>query len=168
MGFFLGDIYAPTNVCVKDIGSLASMVLQNYQNFTEMTSNIIYFVPFGVGLKCPRKIHLNTQCPPLLRDNFKVFAGWFLKSIRFCSWNYFFQLNPIVIWNDSKRNVIKCKSFLSFYVPIKNDFFPSFLFFLVFYINFIWPRHFFSSSTDKLSWKWKIICSTIKIVCVII
>ena len=26
-----------------------------------MTSNIIYIVAFGVGFKCPRKIHLNTQ-----------------------------------------------------------------------------------------------------------
>ena len=34
------------------------MVLQNYQNFTEMTSNTIHIVAFGVGLKCPRKIHL--------------------------------------------------------------------------------------------------------------
>ena len=40
----------------------ASMVLQNYQFFSEMTSNMIYIVAFGVGLKCPRKIHLNTQC----------------------------------------------------------------------------------------------------------
>ena len=40
------------------------MVLQNYQNFTEITSNMIYIVAFGVGLKCPHKIHLNTQCPP--------------------------------------------------------------------------------------------------------
>ena len=38
------------------------MVLQNYQHFTEMTSNMIYIVAFGGGLKCPRKIHLNTQC----------------------------------------------------------------------------------------------------------
>ena len=37
------------------------MVLQNYQNFIEMTSNMIYIVAFGVGVKCPRKIHLNTQ-----------------------------------------------------------------------------------------------------------
>ena len=29
-----------------------------------MTLNMIYIVAFGVGLKCPRKIHLNTQCPP--------------------------------------------------------------------------------------------------------
>ena len=28
-----------------------------------MTSNMIYIVAFGVGLKCPCKIHLNTQCP---------------------------------------------------------------------------------------------------------
>jgi hypothetical protein len=40
------------------------MALQNYQNFIEMTSNMIYIVAFGGGLKCPRKIHLNTQCPP--------------------------------------------------------------------------------------------------------
>ena len=26
-----------------------------------MTSNMIYIVALGVGLKCPRKIHLNTQ-----------------------------------------------------------------------------------------------------------
>ena len=38
------------------------MVLQNNQNFTEMTSNMIYIVAFGVGLKCLRKIHFNTQC----------------------------------------------------------------------------------------------------------
>ena len=29
-----------------------------------MTSNMIYIVALGVGFKCPRKIHLNTQCPP--------------------------------------------------------------------------------------------------------
>ena len=38
------------------------MVLQNYQSLIEMTSNIIDIVAFGVGFKCPRKIHLNTQC----------------------------------------------------------------------------------------------------------
>ena len=37
------------------------MVLQNYQNLIEMTSNIFHIVAFGVGFKCPRKIHLNTQ-----------------------------------------------------------------------------------------------------------
>ena len=37
------------------------MVLQNYQNLIKMTSNIIDIVAFGVGFKCPRKIHLETQ-----------------------------------------------------------------------------------------------------------
>ena len=41
------------------------MVLQNYQKFIEMTSNMIYIVALGVGFKCPHKIHLNTLCPPL-------------------------------------------------------------------------------------------------------
>ena len=27
-----------------------------------MTSNMIYIVALGAGLKCPRKIHLNSQC----------------------------------------------------------------------------------------------------------
>ena len=38
------------------------MVLQNYQNFIEMTSNMIYIVAHGGGFKCPHKIHLNIQC----------------------------------------------------------------------------------------------------------
>ena len=37
------------------------MVLQNYQNFIEMTSNMIYIVAFGLGLNCLHKIHLNTE-----------------------------------------------------------------------------------------------------------
>ena len=37
------------------------MVLQNYQNLIEMTSNIFIIVAFGVGFKCPSKINLNTQ-----------------------------------------------------------------------------------------------------------
>ena len=53
---------------VKDIDSRASMVLQNYQKFMVSTSNMIYIVALGVGFKCPRKIHLNTQCPPPLRQ----------------------------------------------------------------------------------------------------
>ena len=40
------------------------MVLQNYQNLIEMTSNIFIIIALGVGFKCLRKIHLNTQCPP--------------------------------------------------------------------------------------------------------
>ena len=50
-------------IYVKDIGSWATMVLQNYQNFIAMTSNMIYIVAFGGGFKCPSKIHSNTQCP---------------------------------------------------------------------------------------------------------
>ena len=41
------------------------MVLQNYQNLIEVTSNMFHIIAFGVGFKCPRKIHLNTQCPGL-------------------------------------------------------------------------------------------------------
>ena len=62
--YFKIGIYASRNVCAKDIGSWVSMVLQNYQHFIEMTSNMIYFAAFGGGLKYLRKIHLNTQCPP--------------------------------------------------------------------------------------------------------
>ena len=40
---------------------LASMVLQNYQKLIKMTSNAISIVIFIGGLKCPRKIHFNTQ-----------------------------------------------------------------------------------------------------------
>ena len=54
-------VCASRNVCIKDIDSRASMVLQNYQNFIELTSNMIYIVALGVGFKCPRKIYLNTQ-----------------------------------------------------------------------------------------------------------
>ena len=39
-------------------------MLQNRQTFKEMTSNIIHIVALGGGFKCPRKIHLNTQCAP--------------------------------------------------------------------------------------------------------
>ena len=53
---FKEGIYASRNACVKDIDSYASMVLQNYQNYIEIT----YIVALGVGFKCPRKIHLNT------------------------------------------------------------------------------------------------------------
>ena len=55
------DIYASRNVCVKDIGSRASLVLQNYQKLKEITSNMIYIVALGVSLKYQLKIHLNTQ-----------------------------------------------------------------------------------------------------------
>ena len=44
------------------------MVPQNNQSLIEMTSNIFHIVAFGVGFKCPRKIHLNTQCPLVPTD----------------------------------------------------------------------------------------------------
>ena len=37
------------------------MVLQNYQKFIVLTSNMVYIVALDVGFKCPHKIHLNTQ-----------------------------------------------------------------------------------------------------------
>ena len=49
---------------------------------------MIYIVALGVGFKCPRKIHLNTQCPLSLnlfqlgRDNF-----YHHNSISRPSWN---------------------------------------------------------------------------------
>ena len=46
---------------VKFISSWASSVLRNYQNFIEITANMIYLVALGLGLKCLRKVHLNTQ-----------------------------------------------------------------------------------------------------------
>ena len=49
------------------------MVLQNYQNLIEMTSNMIYIVAFGGGLKCPRKIHLKTSAPQFLADQLTLF-----------------------------------------------------------------------------------------------
>ena len=48
------------------------MVLQNYQNLIEMTSNIFHIVAFGVGFKCPRKIHLNTQCRGAISNSGEV------------------------------------------------------------------------------------------------
>ena len=59
--FSFFGIFVLLQVSVKDIGSGASMVLQNYKNFVEMTSNMIYIVALGIGLKYPSKIHLNTQ-----------------------------------------------------------------------------------------------------------
>ena len=38
---------------------------------------MIYIVALGIGLKCTRKIHLNTQCPLQEGD---VIYGWFLSS----------------------------------------------------------------------------------------
>ena len=66
--FKSASTYCATNVFVKDIGSLVSSVLQNHQNFVELTSNIIYIVVFGGGLKCPRKIHRTGHIMPITLD----------------------------------------------------------------------------------------------------
>ena len=42
------------------------MVFQNYRNFIEMTSTMIYIDAFGGGSKRPPKIYLNKQCPYIL------------------------------------------------------------------------------------------------------
>ena len=52
---------ASKNVFVKDFGSWGSMVLQKYQTFLEVTSNMIYIVAIGGSFKCPHKIQLNTR-----------------------------------------------------------------------------------------------------------
>ena len=35
-----------------------------FKTTKKLTSNMVYIVALGVGFKCPRKIRLNTQCPP--------------------------------------------------------------------------------------------------------
>ena len=58
------------------------MVLQNYKNFIEMTSNMIYIVALGGGFKCLRKIHLNTQCPlPCSFGSACLFDNWHLREL---------------------------------------------------------------------------------------
>ena len=52
---------------------------------------MICFVAFGGGLKCPSKIHLNTQCPPRIykpsygpaatRLRLMIMITWMIKKI---------------------------------------------------------------------------------------
>ena len=54
------------------------------EKFIEMTSNMIYFVALGVGLKCPRNFHLNFErkvppAPRLRRDS----PGLYLSQISY-------------------------------------------------------------------------------------
>ena len=49
------------------------MVLQNYQNLKEMTSNIFHIVAVCVGFKGPREIHLNTECPPPPTSDYVIY-----------------------------------------------------------------------------------------------
>ena len=58
------------------------MVLQYYQNLKEMTSNTFHIVAFVVGFKCPRKIHLNTQCPsPIFTTMHHIFFYYLTPSL---------------------------------------------------------------------------------------
>ena len=50
-----------------------------------MTANMIYIVAHGVGLKCPRKIHLNTQCPPptpLLKSAYVIYEWYLARQVK--------------------------------------------------------------------------------------
>ena len=70
-------------IFVSKILTHASMILQNYQNLIKMTSNMIYIITFGGGFKCPHKIHLNKQCPPILVDPIPTRAGSRLCPLHF-------------------------------------------------------------------------------------
>ena len=49
------------DISVPWLGTWLIMCVQKYQHFIEMTSNTIYIIAFGVGLKFLYKIHLNTH-----------------------------------------------------------------------------------------------------------
>ena len=87
------------------------MVLQNYQSFIAMTSNRIYIVVLGVGLKCPPKIYLNTQCPPPICLTSSPAQSQPSCPLLCCRWAFFLmgftQPNKTIIklqvrWNSSK------------------------------------------------------------------
>ena len=95
------------------------MVLHNYQNLKEMTSNIIDIVAFGVGFKCPCKIYLNTQCPPsriaqpkytyVRSGDFRLFLVWWIwwspLALRF------FSLSEECTASDANVSLKKVKRF---------------------------------------------------------
>ena len=49
------------------VGTFELWYFRTAKIFKEMTSNIFIIIAFGVGFKCPRKIHLSTQCPPRIQ-----------------------------------------------------------------------------------------------------
>ena len=77
----LWDIYNPTNVCVKDVDSWASMVFRNYQNFIELTSNMIYCVALGIGLKLG-------QWTPGPKSSDRPEAGLILLGLHSLEWAF--------------------------------------------------------------------------------
>ena len=44
--------------------SVSKILAHRHLWYFKTTKIMIYIAAFGVGLKCPRKIRLNTQCPP--------------------------------------------------------------------------------------------------------
>ena len=96
------------------------MVLQNYQNFTEMTSNMIYIVAHGVGLKCPRKIHLNTQCQPCTDVPTK-----FWKPQTRLQWSSLFTLKYVhayIQYNSRTRSIIRNVSLIRHFRAVEESF----------------------------------------------
>ena len=71
------------------------MVLQNYQYLIEMTSNMIYIVAFGGGFKCPRKIHLNTHCPPRTNSLLHVYQYVSCKNYKLFFKTFLLQSGPL-------------------------------------------------------------------------
>ena len=69
-------------------------ILQNYQNFIEMTSNMTYIVALGGGLKCPHKIHLNSQCLPDFDRSVNPIPT--RGRIGFCPRNYYTLVPPVL------------------------------------------------------------------------
>ena len=68
-----------------------------------MTSKMMYIFALGVGFKCPRKIHLNTQCPKSLMDvPLQEFRPAIKKSLRILTRHckiLLFKSEPGVIYN---------------------------------------------------------------------
>ena len=77
------------DISVPWLGTWLIMCVQNYQHFIEMTSNMTYTVALGVGLKCPRKIHFNTQWGALCVE---MGFTWTFLGIKMPQWNW--NLSP--------------------------------------------------------------------------
>ena len=102
------------------------MVHQNYQSLIEMTSNIIYIVAFGVGFKCPRKIHFNTQwggseitpknrtLGGMVGQKLSKIVGhhlWMIPNLKLCFGRVLLTQNR----SSKKERFIDCFSFFFFF-----------------------------------------------------
>ena len=80
-----------------------------------MTSNMIYIVALGVGFKCPRKIHLNTQCPSLpSRHSIWMAPNRLIMYLLFLFFSSFLFDSCFVYWNS-------CSSAASWMLPLSNE-----------------------------------------------